>query len=155
MPFEVIEIDSFQVLRLLASREGQYLDFKAIDIAPGKITKHLSAFANADGGELFIGLDEVAGQPMRWRGFSTEENANGHVQAFEQFFPLGQDSTYDFISSKGQDGFLLHITVRKTKDVRRASDGRTFIRRNASSFPVDGEALKRLELDKGLVTFEN
>ena len=145
-----------QVTKLLAMREGQYLDFKAIEIAPGKISKHLSAFANADGGELFVGCDERNGDStLAWRGFKNPEDANGHVQALETLFPVGQDCDYEFLSTTGGQGFVLHITIRKTKDIHFASDGKPYLQRNAASFPVEGDALKRLELNKGLVTFEN
>ena len=155
MAYEVKKIAPLQTIRLLASKEGQYLDFKAIEVAPGKLTKHLSAFANSDGGEMFIGFDDEKENGFVWRGFAREEDANGHVQALENFFPLGQDFTYDFVESTEQQGLLLHITVRKTKDVRLSTEGKAYIRRNAQSMPVAGDGLRRLELDKGVVSFEN
>jgi ATP-dependent DNA helicase RecG len=75
--------------RKLSSRtEGQFCDFKSKDVSPAKITKALSAFANADGGELFIGIEEVGGV-FKWLGFQNEEEANGLVQTIEQFFSFG------------------------------------------------------------------
>ena len=124
MPYDVVTISNIDSVNLLASKENQYMDYKAIDIAPGKLTKHLSAFANADGGELFIGCDEQSGAAFVWRGFATPEDANGHVQAFEAVFPFGQDSSYEFLQCPSQVGLILHVIVRKTKDVRYASDGK-------------------------------
>ncbi|HET8774146.1 MAG TPA: ATP-binding protein [Thermoanaerobaculia bacterium] len=46
---------------ILALPEGHFHDLKSRDIAPGKLTRTISAFANAAGGELYIGIDERAG----------------------------------------------------------------------------------------------
>jgi ATP-dependent DNA helicase RecG len=155
---ESSHISPEQRRRILALTEGHFLDFKAKDIAPGKLTKTVSAFANADGGELYVGIGEerVTGPPTRtWNGFPTEEAANGHLQAFEALFPLGQDFTYTFLASD-DSGLVLQVLVLKTRDVKKASDGIPYLRRGAQSLPVDTpEKLRRLELDKGIVSFES
>jgi ATP-dependent DNA helicase RecG len=49
----------------------------------------------------------------------------------------------------------LHVIVQKTRDMKKASDGKAYIRRNASNQPADSpEALKRLERSKGISSFE-
>ena len=53
---------------------------KAREITPGKLTRTLSAFANADGGELYIGIAQNPDKTFRWEGFKQEEDANAHVQ---------------------------------------------------------------------------
>ncbi len=74
------------------------MDFKAIEVAPAKLTRSLSAFANAEGGELFVGIDEIKISKKRlWRGFTRVEDANGFLQAFEQLFPLGNEYSYIFL----------------------------------------------------------
>jgi ATP-dependent DNA helicase RecG len=81
------------------------------------------AFANADGGELFIGVDEIGPTMARaWRGFHDQEAANGHLQIFEKLFPLGIDFQYAFLSAPGRAGLVLQIAVRKTREIKRASD---------------------------------
>lgn len=50
---------------------------------------------------------------------------------------------------------VLQITVAKTKEIKRASDGKPYIRRGAQSLPVDSaEGLRRLEYAKGVTSFE-
>jgi ATP-dependent DNA helicase RecG len=79
------------VQHLLAREEGHFSDLKAIEIKPAKLTRSMSAFANADGGELYIGIDEdQATRERSWRGFNDQEAANGHLQAFDEFFPRGR-----------------------------------------------------------------
>lgn len=155
MAVETHTLSSEEAERLVQQEEGHFLDFKAIEIRPAKVTKALSAFANADGGELFVGIDQVEGGRFEWRGFPSAEDANGHVQCFEPLFPLGQHFDYEFFFLEGR-GFVLHISVRKNPQIVRASDGIAYLRRSASSLPVTTpDGLRRLELDKGIVSFES
>lgn len=156
MPIAVFEITPDQVNYILNLDEGHFADVKSLDIAPAKLTKAMSAFANADGGELFIGIDEDTTTGNRsWRGFTNVEAANGHLQPFEMLFPLGQDFQYEFLKAAGSLGMLLKATIAKTLSVKRASDGKVYVRRGAASLPTDGpEALRRLEYAKGLSSFE-
>lgn len=158
MPIEVAEITFEQRDQILGLKEGHFHDLKSIDISPAKLTKAISAFANASGGELYIGIDEetVGSQKERfWRGFSDFEAANGHIQCFEEFFPLGQYFTYTFLSCDGCNGYLLRADVLKTREIVRASNGIPYLRRGAQSLPIDTpEKLRRLQLDKGVVSFE-
>jgi ATP-dependent DNA helicase RecG len=149
MAFATVAITEQQVARLLALTEGHFSDLKSCRITPAKLTRSISAFANADGGELFVGIDEnTATETRAWGGFPDPEAANGHVQIFEQLFPLGQEFSYEFFNCADRDGVLLHITIQKTREIKRA--------RGAQNLPVDTEeALTRLRLNKGLTSFEN
>jgi hypothetical protein len=110
--------------RMLETDEGQFADLKAIDIAPSKVTHHASAFANSDGGELFIGIDEVGVDKRRvWRGFHDQEAANAHIQTLESLFPLGQDFQYTFLKCVGKPGLVLQVEIKRTKDIKKASNG--------------------------------
>jgi ATP-dependent DNA helicase RecG len=133
------------------------LDVKSKDIKPGKLTKTISAFANADGGEVYIGIEENSLPfPHKWQGFAKPEGANGHLQAFEDLFPLGEDYLYSFLSHPKHSGFILRVIVRKTKAIVKASDGIPYIRRGAQNLPVDSPAkLALLERNKGITSFEN
>ncbi|MBL1162254.1 MAG: ATP-dependent DNA helicase RecG [Chlorobi bacterium] len=144
---------------ILDIEEDHFRDLKAIDIKPAKLTKTISAFANTVGGEIYIGIDEteVLGVKQRqWRGFPDVEAANGHLQIFEQLFPLGTDFNYTFLQMDEELGLVLQISILKTKQIVKASDGVPYIRRGAQSLPVDDdEKLKRLQLDKGVSSFES
>lgn len=92
----------------------------------------------------------------RWRGFADVEAANGHLQIFEQLFPLGTDFNYTFLQISGEVGYVLQISILKTKQIVEASDGVPYVRRGAQSLPVDNEEkLRRLQLDKGVSSFES
>jgi ATP-dependent DNA helicase RecG len=156
MAIDLLEITPEQARFILDLDEGHFADLKSLDIAPAKLTKSISAFANADGGELLIGVDEDRNTGVRtWRGFENAEAANGHLQPFEALFPLGHDFQYEFLGAPGCHGLVLRATIAKTLAVKKASDGTAYVRRGAASLPViDGEALRRLEYAKGLATFE-
>jgi ATP-dependent DNA helicase RecG len=158
MSIEVVQITSTQLNQILLAEESHFLDLKSIDVQPGKLCKFISGFANADGGELYIGIDEntVGDKKIRsWRGFADQESANGHLQVFEQPFPLGDGYSYTFLSSEGFPGRVLQVTILKSRGVVEASDGIPYLRRGAQTLPIKTEkALERLRLDKGIESFE-
>jgi ATP-dependent DNA helicase RecG len=156
MAIQVEKITALQHDQLLSQQESHFLDFKAIDVRPARLTEFLSAFANSDGGELYIGIEEdKAGRTFSWRGFQNLEAANGHLQCFEELFPLGQDFQYAFLACEERSGFVLQILIQKTREIKRASDGHPYVRRGAQKLKVAGvEAIKRLELSKGITSFE-
>jgi ATP-dependent DNA helicase RecG len=156
VPITVSTITHSQRDRILELEEGHFADLKAIDIAPAKLTKTIAAFANADGGELFIGIDEDKHTKQRsWRGFANPEAANAHIQVFEELFPLGQSFSYNFLQCPGEPGLVLQVAIQKTADIKVATDGKPYLRRSAQSLPVDTpEKLSRLKLTKGITSFE-
>ena len=156
MPIEALQINPTQRNKILATEEGHFVDLKSCDVRPAKLTESLSAFANSDGGELFVGISQVGRERApRWLGFANQEAANGHVQALEQFFPLGRDFQYEFLQVDGCDGLVLHVTVLKTQAIKTASDGVAYVRRGAQKLPIrTPEQRRELEFAKGLASFE-
>lgn len=72
-------ISAEQVSFVLQLEEGHFADLKARDVAPAKLSRTLAGFANADGGELYVGIDEVDPSNRAWRGFDNVEAANAHI----------------------------------------------------------------------------
>ena len=158
MPIPVSVLTDKQRDEILSYTESHFLDVKAKEIKPGKLTRTISAFANADGGEVYVGVAENVSPPFphKWDGFAKPEDANAHLQVFENLFPLGEDYLYTFLSHPKQDGFVLQVIVRKTKSVVKATDGIPYIRRGAQNLPVDTpDKLVVLERNKGITSFEN
>jgi len=155
MALEIETVSLQQAASLLALEEAQTNDLKAKEITPSKLMKTVSGFANADGGELYIGIREDNDGSRTWDGFPNQEAANGHLQAFEQTFPLGTYFQYSFIRCPELPGVVLRVVVNKTDKITLANDGIAYLRRGAQSLPQNTpELLKRLEYAKGVSTYE-
>lgn len=154
---DTIRLDANELDKLYSRSEGHFLDFKSKDIQPAKLTRSISAFANSDGGELFIGIEEPSsGGPKSWNGFPSEESANGIIQAVESIRPLGDGLRFTFLSAEGQQGLVLYIEVFKSRDIVETTSKDVYVRRGAQNLPVSThEALERLKLNKGISSFES
>ena len=157
MQLQVSKIEVNQVSKVLLVQEGQFSDVKAIEITPSKLTNTVSAFANTDGGDLYVGIDEVGDEKKRtWRGFTDVEAANSHIQTFDALFPLGMEFNYEFIVCDDLPGHVLHLQVNQTKAIKNASNGIPYTRRGAQNIPANSPELhKRLEYLKGISSFES
>ncbi len=155
MSIDVKTITSEQRDRLVNLTEGHFADAKAVAVSPSKLSRSISGFGNADGGEVYVGLAGGV-PPFSWSGFPDIEAANGHIQLFEKLFPLGTDFSYVFLSHPDESGLVLQATILKSKQIVRASDGLPYIRRGAQNLPVTtDDALRLLERNKGITSFEN
>lgn len=156
MPIPVIDVSAAERHKILSMHEGHFSEIKSTLIAPAKLTRTIAALSNAEGGEVYIGLEEnKASRATSWAGFKVPEDANGHLQAFETLFPLGEGYSYTFLRSDTEISFVLKVDVGKSRDVKTASDGGVYVRRGAQNLRVDSDdALTRLRRNKGLVSFE-
>jgi ATP-dependent DNA helicase RecG len=148
----VVEVQHNESERIISSEEGHFLDLKSKDVAPAKLTQTICAMANADGGEVYIGIED---DPRLWSGFTDIEDANGHIQIFDRLFPLGSGFLYNFITCGTQVGYILKVEILKSHDVVAASNGTVYLRRSAQNLPqTDNPSLERLRRNKGISSFE-
>lgn len=148
----LIEIDDQEAEKIIALSEGHFVDLKSKRIQPAKLTQTICAFANADGGEIFVGIED---DPRTWSGFENMEAANGHIQAFERLFPLGHGFFYSFVKCSSRAGFVLKIEILKSNNLVTASNNTAYLRRNAQNIPQDdAPSLERLRRNKGISSFE-
>ena len=155
MPVAVVDITGPEREKIIATEENHFCDVKSKAITPARLTKAIAALSNAEGGELYIGISQDFARHNTWEGFPDPEAANGHLQAFEQLFPLGDGYSYTFLRSPTDQGIVLKVDISKSRDVKKASDDRVYVRRGAQNLLVEtDEALARLRRTKGLTSFE-
>ena len=71
-------------------------------------------------------------------------------------YPAGGHYKPSFYITDAPAHIILHLLIFKTKDIIKATDGIPYIRRAAQNLPVTTlDGIKRLELDKGIVSFED
>lgn len=156
---DTVTVSAEEATRILALEENHFRDLKAKEIAPAKLTQSVSAFANSAGGEIFIGIAEHTDgvtNVRTWSGFSDIEDANSVFQTLESLSPLGNFYQAEFLRCDGHPGLVLRLTIQKNRDILLASNGVVYVRKGAQKLPLQGEeALRRLRLDKGIVSFED
>ncbi|MDL0441465.1 ATP-binding protein [Stutzerimonas frequens] len=144
-------------MHILTVQESFLNDIKAKEIKPAKLSETVSAFANAAGGDIYIGISENKTAGTRaWDGFSDPEEANDIAHTLFQAHPFGNHLKVEFLKAPGHSGLVMHLSINKVKEIVKSSSGEVFVRVNAGKQKINTpDKLKRLELDKGVVTFEN
>lgn len=143
--------------KLCTRNEDHFFDRKAAQIQPSKLLKHVVAFANADGGELLVGIadDKDEQDPgKRWNGAADIEEFNGLLQALQQLRPTCKVNV-SFLASPGRPGYVLHLEVEKDAFVHETPDGKVYQRVSAQSLPLSIENIIALRYAKGEHTFED
>lgn len=153
----VYNISEAQARQILGIEENFLNDVKAKEIRPSKLSETVSAFANAVGGDIYIGVSEIGKLKLRrWLGFADIEEANEIIHVLTQAHELGNHLYFEFLECEKMEGYLLHIVIKKVKSIVKSSKGEVFVRSNAGKIKItDDTGLRRLRLDKGIVTFEN
>ena len=155
MPGEEYTVTTEQRDKIVTYQEGHFGDVKGTDITPAKMSRAVSALANADGGELWVGISEDNRTNRWWRGFERVEDANAHIQVLADVMKVEPAYTFDFLRHPDSPGFVLHIEISKSRNIIRATDNKPYLRRGAQNLPVTGDAqLRQLERNKGITSYE-
>ena len=81
MSFEERTLSEKEITSLFEIEENHFNDFKSKDIEGKKLSRTISAFANASGGDVYVGIREENDTKIKhWEGFKTIEDANGFIQ---------------------------------------------------------------------------
>lgn len=142
---------------ILIIQEDWLIDKKGKDIKPAKLSKTVSAFANTNGGDIYLGISHKEDKTVYfWDGFDSEEQMNQHIDVVTNMFDSYEDYSMETYQSNVDSTFVLHIVVHKTQKIIYASDGKAYIRHGVQNAPCDNdEKLIRLRLDKGLSSYED
>lgn len=146
-----------KVVQLLRIEEDHFNDYKAKDISGQKFSKTVSAFANASGGEILLGIREESRTKIKhWEGFPDIESANSFIQVMDCIPHIESFFDVEYLRHPVLHTYVLKISIFKTQAIIKTTDDKIFVRKGAQNLPVDTtEKLRRLELDKGITSYEN
>jgi ATP-dependent DNA helicase RecG len=152
------QISTADALSLATRPEDHFFDRKAAAVKGAKVQKVAVAFANADGGEFFVGVaddQDEADPAKRWKGAPTIEDFNQHIQALSEVQPaLPMDLA--FLRAEGQSTYVLRVQIEKSQSVHKTADGTVYERKGAQSLPVtDPTRITALAFAKGAVSYED
>ncbi|AMQ73815.1 MULTISPECIES: RNA-binding domain-containing protein [Bacillus] len=139
---------------LLELQEDHFNDFKSKNIKPTKLHSTFVAFANTDGGELWIGLEDVNYEGDRIQGFKYKEDANDILKVLlEETEPSVEGLDIEFIHFDHK-GYILHISIPKSTKVHYTSNKKCYVRLNASSREIKADKIMHLGYSKGSLSYE-
>lgn len=144
---------------ILDRRESHFWDDKSAKSGGATVQKVASAFANADGGEFGVGIEDlkVAAGLDRWQGFAKEEDGNFIHQALVHEVSPGVPYSIDWLEIDGQPerGIVALVTVHKSASVHRTAAGEYWQRRGAQNLKLEQKAVVDLSLSKGTRSYED
>ncbi|HAV1576363.1 putative DNA binding domain-containing protein [Enterobacter ludwigii] len=152
--YEVIDLSAKEVEVLLNTVEDHFNDFKSKQIAPNKLQETFVAFANADGGNIYIGVEDSASDRERLSGFNEPEEANAIIATLlENTNPAVENVEIEYLKTP-KNGLILHLDIPKSPKVHYTASGDCFIRANAQKVKIKGERITQLSYSKGAEPYE-
>ncbi len=156
METKVISVED--ALALSVRLEDHFFDKKSAEINGAKLQKVAVAFANADGGDVYVGIvddKDEADPSKRWVGAKNIEDFNQHIQALTEIQPaLPMDLS--FLKVEGTSHYVLRVQIEKSQAVHKVADGTVYERKGAQSLPVkDPNRITALSFAKGAVSYED
>lgn len=139
---------------ILEKQEDHFFDFKSALSAPASLQTDFVAFANSDGGNIYIGIEDRKVSGERIRGLKNIEDANDIIRVLlEETTPAVENVDIEFIDF-GSRGYVLHLSIPKSPKVHYTAKSECYIRINASSNKIKGERITQLGYSKGAYYYE-
>lgn len=152
--YQIFEMSLIEVTGLLETVEDHFNDFKSKEIAPNKLQETFVAFANADGGNIYVGIEDISSNRDRILGFKEPEDANSIISTLlENTNPAVENVEIDYLKTPN-NGLILHIDIPKSPKVHYTASGDCFLRTNAQKVKIKGERITQLSYSKGAEPYE-
>ena len=139
--------------KLKGSPESQYFDRKSGRIAARDLAHHLSAFANASGGLIIVGMEDDA----TLTGVTPEQENTLRQAVFDhlQTLPAYQVESVSLpdCNDHSVSVLLFHISP-SANEIIKMKNGDAYLRVGDSSRKLSAEMLASLEYSKGIKSFE-
>ncbi|MGL9746207.1 ATP-binding protein [Enterococcus sp. DIV0170] len=144
------------LFKLQYEKEGQTLDRKRASIEPKKVAEQISAFANAEGGLLIIGIEDN-GEITGFK-YPKSKNIEEYIEAPHTFlmrFPKYKFERLPVVNFKGEsDELLLFIIEPSYESIISLKDESVFLRVNDKCKRQSHSQITQLEYDRGSRKFE-
>ncbi len=151
---EVVQLSQEEEKKLLDLHEDHFNDVKGKLIMPAKLQEVFVAFANSDGGDIYVGIEDPSQQGERVIGFTNQEEANAMIETLlEQTTPAVENVLIEFLEVPGK-GLILHFNIPKSSKVHYTASGDCYIRVNAAKRKIKGERITQLAYAKGAEPYE-
>ena len=158
MKIDIKNISIKDADKIIEKEESHFYDFKSKEVSGAKIQKIAVAFANADGGEVFVGIKDIKDEAItskRWDGMASMEDYNSILSSLMLITPT-LDVSKIFITCSEYSGYVLNIKVEKSSQVHCTSSNEYYLRNGAQSLKLTtNEQITDLKFAKGTVTYEN
>ena len=143
---------------LTTEHENKYFDRKSAKIKPSDISDLISAFANAEGGTIVIGISDKKKTLEGIDSFG-EDKINSFINAPKDCckpMPGVQEEFLDIINENGKKDrlLLLHIHASVDQIIRTTNDS-TFLRIGDKTRELKGVDLRNLEYSKSTRHYED
>lgn len=140
-----------------SEKETYYFDRKSARKDAAEIAKHISAFANAAGGKLVIGIEDD-GTITGFKRDGAREIEDFKQASIVDCVPSPAVSCREIpaTNANGEDDLILVLDVAASTDhvVARKKDNEVFLRQGDKSVRLDREQVRALEYDKNQRNFE-
>jgi len=143
---------------MISEPENKYFDRKSAKIKPSDIADLISAFANAEGGTIVLGISDRKRvlEGINWIG---EDKINDFISASKDFcrpMPHCKEEILDIVKEGGENDrlLLLHIAASVDQVIRTKNDS-AFLRVGDRTKELKGEDLRNLEYSKSTRHFED
>ena len=138
--------------------ENKYFDRKSARIKPSDLAPHFSAFANAGGGAIIIGIDDKTHKIEGLHGIS-EDKINDFLNAPRNYcrpMPRYQEEFLPVVNADGDPDRLLIFHIEESIDqVIRTVNESTWLRIGDKTVEMRGDNLRNLEYAKNARHYED
>lgn len=138
--------------------ENKYFDRKSAKIKPSDLSGLISAFANAEGGTIVIGISDKTKRIEGVNSFG-EDKINNFINAPKDYcqpMPVYGEEFLDVVNDSGVPDriLLLHIHASVDQIIRTSNDS-TFLRIGDKTREIKGVDLRNLEYSKSTRHYED
>lgn len=140
------------------TKENQYYERKSARVDPLDILKQLVGFANAEGGQLVVGIEDDG----KITGFKCakchkiDEYKNISITKLKETPLVVEYKEIDVVNIKGEEDKILVLRVNCVKDkVIKSYNGKVYLRQNDETIELNAEQILELQYDRGQRYFED